>query len=206
MRKYGLIVNTRNFFSCVDYLSCGTVALDYMICKFSYPKKLTFLSELERHSRALGSMCNTINSVQRIWHYIKKKVNNRLCLVPLLVSRWRYELTSVTLTSKNAVTPLDQKPPALVSNYASELVTALLKCSCSLSRDWRRGSIFTLLQTLSINAVNKSRSPSCLCPTKPPFLHERVWPTVNLSPHTHLVDRLEAKYTVSVASLWTPAY
>ena len=28
LRKYGLIVNTRNFFSCVDYLSYGTVALD----------------------------------------------------------------------------------------------------------------------------------------------------------------------------------
>ena len=34
LRNYGLIVNTRNFFSCIDYLSCGTVALDYMICKF----------------------------------------------------------------------------------------------------------------------------------------------------------------------------
>ena len=148
-----------------------------MICEFFYPK-LTFLPELERHSRALGSKWNlhkgnTVYSVQRIWHHIKKKVNNRLCLVPLLVSRWWYELTSVTLTSKNAVTPLDQKPPALVSNYASELVTALLKCSCSLSRDWRRGSIFTFLQTLSMNAVNKSRSPSCLCATKPPFFYMR---------------------------------
>ena len=28
LRNYGLIVNTRNFFSCVDYLSYGTVALD----------------------------------------------------------------------------------------------------------------------------------------------------------------------------------
>ena len=71
-----------------------------------------------------------------------------------------------------------------MSNLASELVTALLKCSRSLSRGWRRGSISTLSQTLLMNAVNKSWTPSCLCATKPPFLHERAWPTVNLSPHT----------------------
>ena len=71
-----------------------------------------------------------------------------------------------------------------MSNLASELVTALLKCSRSLSRGWRRGSISTLLQTLLMNAVNKSWTPSCICATKPPFLHERAWPTVNLSPHT----------------------
>ena len=35
---------------------------------------------------------------------------------------------------------------------------------------------------------------------KAPFLHERVWPTVNLSPHTHRLA------TVGVASLLTPAH
>ena len=34
-----------------------------------------------------------------------------------------------------------------------------------------------------------NQTPSCLCATKPPFLHERVWPTVNLSPHTHRLGR-----------------
>ena len=76
-----------------------------------------------------------------------------------------------------------------MSNLASELVTALLKCSRSLSRGWRRGSISTLLQTLLMNAVNKLRTPSCLCASKPHFLHERAWSTVNLSPQTHRLVR-----------------
>ena len=53
-----------------------------------------------------------------------------------------------------------------------------------------------------MNAVNKRRTPSCLCPTKPPFLREMVG-LKQIYPHTHvdLVDRLEANYTVSVAHL-----
>ena len=82
---------------------------------------------------------------------------------------YHLELKCVTLTSKNAVTPLAQKPPALMSNLASELVTALLKLNRSLSRGWRRGSISTLLQILSMNVINKFRTPSCLCATNPPF-------------------------------------
>ena len=82
---------------------------------------------------------------------------------------WKHlELTCVTLTSKNAVTLLAQKPPALMSNLASELVTALFKWNRSLSRGWRRGSISTLLQILSMNVVNKFRTSSCVCATTPP--------------------------------------
>ena len=69
----------------------------------------------------------------------------------------------MTLTSKNAVTPLDQKSPALISKRASELVTALLRCIRSLSRGKRRGSASTFLQTLVMNDVNRFRTPSCLC-------------------------------------------
>ena len=118
------------------------------------------------------------------------------------------ESTCVTLTSKNAVTPLAQNPPALMSNLASELVTALLKWNRSLSRGWRRGSISTLLQILSMNVVNKFRTPSCLCATTPSplFLQERAWPTVNLSPHMQWLGRLlRASHNASVASLWTLA-
>ena len=58
-----------------------------------------------------------------------------------------------------------------------------------------------------MNAVNKWRTPLCLCPTKPLFVREMVGLN-QIYPHIHvdLVDRLEANYTVSVAHLWTPAY
>ena len=60
------------------------------------------------------------------------------------------ELTCVTLTSKNAVTPRDQKPPALKPSLASRLVTAVLRLNRSLSRGFSCGSTSTLVQTLPI--------------------------------------------------------
>ena len=123
---------------------------------------------------------------------------------------WEHlELTCVTLTSKNAVTPLAQNPPALMSNLALELVTAPLKWNRSLSRGWRGGSISTLLQILSMNVVNKFRPPSCLCatPPPPPFFYKRGRGQRWIYPHicNDLVDRLRANHNASVASLWTLA-
>ena len=54
------------------------------------------------------------------------------------------ELTCVTLTSKNAVAPRDQKPPALKSSLASGLVTPLLRLNRSLSRGCSCGSTSTI--------------------------------------------------------------
>ena len=95
----------------------------------------------------------------------------------------------MALTSKNAVTPRDQKPPAFMSSLASGLITALLRLNRSLSRGCSCGSTSTLVQTLPISEVSRLRTPSCLCATKPPFLHDRAWQTVYFSPQTHLLGK-----------------
>ena len=123
-------------------------------------------------------------------------------------SSWSLNTSDVGLFWKHyeftCVTPLAQKPPPLMSNLASEIVTVF---SNVVARGWRCGLISTLLETLLMNGVNKWRTQSCLCPTKPPFLWEMVG-LKQIFPHTHihLVDRLEANYSVGVAHLWTPAY
>ena len=99
------------------------------------------------------------------------------------------ELTCVTLTSKNALTPRDQKPRALKSSLASGLVTAVLRLDRSLSRVCSCGSTSTLLQTLLISEVSRLRTPSCLCATNSPFSHDRQWQTVYFSPQTHLLGK-----------------
>ena len=112
------------------------------------------------------------------------------------------ELTCVTLTSKNAVTSRDQKPPALKSSLASGLVTALLRLNRSLSRGCSCGSTSTLVQTLPISEVSRLRTPSCLCATNPPFLHDRAWQTVYFSPQTHLPGKTWARTLVSRLVNW----
>ena len=120
-----------------------------------------------------------------------------LLVVPLflllfvdVVFPWLHlELTCVILTSKNAVTPRDQKPPALKSSLASGLVTALLRLNRSLSRGCSCGSTSTLVQTLPISEVSRLRTPPCLCATNPLFLQDRAWQTVYFSPQTHLLGK-----------------
>ena len=97
------------------------------------------------------------------------------------------ELTCVTLTSKNAVTPRDQKLPTLKSSLASGFVTAVLRLNRSLSRGCSCGSTSTLVQTLPIIEVSRLRTPSCVCATKP-FSHGRAWQTVYFSP-AHLLGK-----------------
>ena len=66
----------------------------------------------------------------------------------VVVFPWLHlELTYVTMTSKNAVTPRDQKPPALKSSLACGLVTALLRLNRTLLRGCSCGSTSTLVQT-----------------------------------------------------------
>ena len=98
------------------------------------------------------------------------------------------ELTCVTLTSKNAVTPRDQQPSVFKSSLASRLVSALLRLNRSLSRGCSCGSTSKLVQTLPISEVSR-RTPSCLCATNLPFLLDRAWQTVYFSPQTHLLSK-----------------
>ena len=58
------------------------------------------------------------------------------------------EFTCVTRTSKNAVSPRDQKLPAFMSSLASWLVTVDLTSNTSLSIGRRWGFTSTFLQTL----------------------------------------------------------
>ena len=76
-----------------------------------------------------------------------------------------------------------------LSSLASGLVTALLRLNRSLSRGCSCGSTSTLVQTLPRNEVSRLRTPSCLCATNPPFLHDRAWLTVYFSPQTHLLGK-----------------
>ena len=67
------------------------------------------------------------------------------------------ELTCVTRTSKNAVTPGVQKPPAFISSLASRLVTVDWRLNTSLSSGCRNGSVSTFLHTLLMCDVRRSR-------------------------------------------------
>ena len=93
------------------------------------------------------------------------------------------------MTSKNAVTPRDQKPPGLKSSLDSGLVNALLRLNHSLSRGCSCGSTSTLVQTSPRSEVSILPTPSCLCATNPPFLHDRAWQTVYFSPQTRLLGK-----------------
>ena len=117
------------------------------------------------------------------WYFRIFSSSCALKIVDVAFPWFHLELTCVTLTSKNAVTPRDQKPPA------SGLVTALLRLNRSLSRGCSCGSTSTLVQTLPISEVSRLRTPSCLCATNPPFLHDRAWQTVYFSPQTHLLGK-----------------
>ena len=107
----------------------------------------------------------------------------------LLFPGYTWELTCVTLTSKNAVTPRDQKPPALKSSLASGLVTALLRLNRSLFRGCSCGWTSTLVQSLPISEVSRLLRPSCLYATNPYFLHDWAWQTVYPSPQPYLLGK-----------------
>ena len=114
------------------------------------------------------------------------------------------ELTCVTLTSKNAVTPRDQKPSVFKSSLASGLVSALLRLNRSLSRGCSCGSTSTLVQTLPISEVSRLWTRSCLCATNPSFLHDRAWQTVYFSPQTHLLSKSDRESLNSCLFSTTP--
>ena len=78
------------------------------------------------------------------------------------------------------------KAPCLQVQLASGLVTSLLRLNRSLSRGCSFGSTSTLVQTLPMSEVSRLRTPSCLCATNAPFLHDRAWQSVYFSPQTHL--------------------
>ena len=78
------------------------------------------------------------------------------------------------------------KAPCLQVQLASGLVTSLLRLNRSLSRGCSFGSTSTLVQTLPMSEVSRLRTPTCLCATIPPFLHDRAWQSVYFSPQTHL--------------------
>ena len=100
------------------------------------------------------------------------------------------ELTCVTRTSKKAVTPGVQKPPAFISSLASRLVTVDWRLNTSLSSGCRSGFVSTFLHTLLLCDVRRSRIVSCLWATKPPFLHDNAWLAVNISPQAQELGRL----------------
>ena len=120
----------------------------------------------------------------RCWYFLFLSFSCSLNIVDVGLFWLHLELTCVTRTSKNAVTPRDQNLPAFISNLASGLVMAVLRSNRSLSSGWRCGSASTFLHTLLVSVVSRSRIPSYLWATNPPFLHKRAWPTVNLS-HMH---------------------
>ena len=69
---------------------------------------------------------------------------------------------------------------------ASEIESLIIErliCSC--------GSTSTLVQTSPISEVSGLRTPSCLCATNPPFLHDRAWQTVYFTPQTHLLGKAD---------------
>ena len=107
--------------------------------------------------------------------------HNSLLVLPFLLfaPRRRSICSGYTLSSdashtlKNYVSPRDQRLPAIMSSLASGLVTAELRLNTSLSIGRRWGSTSTSLQTLLRRDVGRFWMPSCLCETKPFFLHHR---------------------------------
>ncbi len=69
----------------------------------------------------------------------------------------------------------NQNSLALISNLDSGFTFAVLKSNLSLSSGWRCRSDSKFSQTLLITDMNRSRIPSCLSATKPPFLQECAW-------------------------------
>ena len=102
---------------------------------------------------------------------------------------WLEELTCVTRMSKNAVWFLCQKPLALTSNLASELVFAVLCSKVSFVTGRRCGSTWTSLHTFVKRLVNRSRRLSCLCAIKPPFLQFSACSTLKVLPHGQVEGR-----------------
>ena len=105
--------------------------------------------------------------------------HNSLLVLPFLLFAPRRSICSgYTLSSdashtlKNYVSPRDQRLRAIMSSLASGLVTAELRLNTSLSIG-RWGSTSTSLQTLLRRDVRRFWMPSCLCETKPFFLHQR---------------------------------
>ena len=90
---------------------------------------------------------------------------------------------------KKCCTSTRPKAPALKSSLTSGLVTTLPRLNRSLSRGYNCGLTSTLVQTLPISEVSRLWTPSCLCTTNPPFLHDRAWQTVYFSPQTHLLGK-----------------
>ena len=76
-----------------------------------------------------------------------------------------------------------------MSSLASGLVTVELRWNMPMSIGRRWGSTSTSLQTLLRRDVRRFWMPSCLCETKPFFLHHRAWLTVNGSPHAQWLDK-----------------
>ena len=106
--------------------------------------------------------------------------HNSLLVLPFLLFAPRRSICSgYTLSSdashtlKNYVSPRDQRLPAIMSSLASGLVTAELRLNTSLSIGRRWGATSTSLQTLLRRDVRRFWMPSCLCETKPFFLHHR---------------------------------
>ena len=81
------------------------------------------------------------------------------------------------------------KAPCLEVHSCLWACFALLRFNRSLSRGCSCGSTSALVQTLPISEVSRLRTPSCLCATKPPLLHDRAWQTVYFSPQTHLLGK-----------------
>ena len=115
--------------------------------------------------------CSTkINSVDLFWLHV--------------------EFTCVKHTQKNAVPPRDQKLPPLCPVQPQDglvMVDLRLNTSWSIGRRW--GSTSTSLQILLSRDVRRFWMPSCLCATKPVFLHDRAWLTVNRSPHAQWLGK-----------------
>ena len=97
---------------------------------------------------------------------------------------------------------------ALVSSLASGLVTVDLGLNTSLLIGRRWGSILTSLQTLLSRDVRRFWMTSCLCTTKPLFLHDRAWLTVNRSLHVQWLGEspVPADCIESIESTYIFAY
>ena len=103
---------------------------------------------LVRKTRGVKDPISTSSTLYWYFHFSSFSCSLKIAVV--VFPRIHLELTCVTLTSKNVVTPRDQKPPALKSSLASGLVTGLLTLNRSLSRGCKCGSTSTLVQTLPI--------------------------------------------------------
>ena len=106
------------------------------------------ISSLVPKTRGVKDPIST--SSTKCWYFRFLSSSCSLKIVDVEFPWLQLKLTCVTLTSKNAVTPQDQKPPPLNSSLASGLVSAVLSLNPSLSRSCSNccGSTSTLVQTL----------------------------------------------------------